>query len=227
MRQFLVNLFEKIYDHSRSKDGDPDNIFFCEDTSYFRLGENALLTSLTTDTCDFVLLSAMALKAPRLEICQKCVTQCQHTRMWMVIAQFLLNLQWLMGSRQKKESASRPTTVACCRMRTYLSFSRNGSVRARRRRGVACLKNPEWWTWAPNRGLLVDVIAISLGGLLFWPLPLKRLWDKFWGLYVCLHDASLCRERRGWWPLYTMYRCRAYLFKSTARMFTAPSNAGA
>jgi len=128
MRQFLVNLFEKIYDHSRSKDGDPDNIFFCEDTSYFRLGENTLLTSLTTDTCDFVLLSAMALKAPRLEICQKCVTQwyctllleslnssgsscipsmavhsnmkpglplfSQHTRMWMVIAQFLLNLQW-------------------------------------------------------------------------------------------------------------------------------------
>jgi len=75
MRQFLVNLFEKIYDHSRSKDGDPDNIFFCEDTSYFRLGENTLQTSLTTDTCDFVLLSAMALKAPRLEICQKCVTQ--------------------------------------------------------------------------------------------------------------------------------------------------------
>ena len=59
MRQFLVNLFEKIYDHSRSKDGDPDNILFCEDTSYFRffLGENTLLTSLITDTCDPVLLS--------------------------------------------------------------------------------------------------------------------------------------------------------------------------
>jgi len=74
------------------------------------------------------MMYAMALKAPRSEICQKCVTQwyctllleslnssgsscipsmavhsnmkperplfSQHTRMWMEIAQFLLNLQW-------------------------------------------------------------------------------------------------------------------------------------
>jgi hypothetical protein len=39
-----------------------------------------------------------------------------------------MSVDRLMGSLRKKELASRPTTVACCPMRTYSSFSRNGSV---------------------------------------------------------------------------------------------------
>ena len=47
-----------------------------------------------------------------------------------------MSVDRLMGSLRKKELASRPTTVACCLMRMYSSFSRNGSVWVRSQSGV-------------------------------------------------------------------------------------------